>query len=246
MNIKDDAELPAYKRGYEICKNNGFCIIAMSIGNSYFNEKKIGELLPFANNHFSDLRILIADIPSIHTYQAIGYDEKTAKKKTRLAGNRLRNYCNRVIAKMSGNNLKHSIRFIDWNKEVSKNKEYQKQLKIIKELYDKHLDFKDHVHHEVKIRHEICLQCFREDSRNTTREVLQNKIKESINIESAIEEGVKYLLEELAFLLASPNIFSVNNVVYLYHMNWPIYINLIDGMYDGTIRNQLGFIETKD
>ncbi len=242
MNIKDGVKLPAYKRGYEIFKNNGFCIIAMSIGNSYFNDEKIGELLPFADNHFSDLRILIADISSIHTYKAIGYDEKTAKKKTKLAGNRLRNHCNRIIAKISDNNIK----FIDWEKEVINSKEYQKQLKIIKELYDKHSDFKDHVHNEVKIRHEICLQCFREDSRETTREVLQNKIKKSINIESAIEEGVKYLLEELAFLLASTNIFGVKNVAYLYHRNWPIYINLIDGMYDGTIRNQLGFIETKD
>jgi len=251
MRIKKGVSIPAFERGYGIVKNKGFVIVAMSIGNSYFSKEKITKLLPFVSNIFSKVRILVADTPSIHTYIAIGYDDKTAKKKTRLAGNRLKNHSHRTIQKTKETNPKADIDFVEcdfveWNKQVAKNKFFLEELKDVTNLYERHKEFKKHVHHEIKKRHEEGLSSFRRDARETTRTVLKGKLKPGIDMEKAIDKGVRYLLEELAFLLASPKIFGIKRVAYIYHRDWPIYVNLIDGNYDDKVRENLAFVKIVD
>ena len=80
---------------------------------------------------------------------------------------------------------------------------------------------------------------------DTTKEVLNGKTKENIDFEKAVKIGVKYLLEELAFVLASPLIFGVSKTAYIYHNRWPIYENLVNGKYDKKVRNDVGFFLVK-
>ena len=61
-------------------------------------------------------------------------------------------------------------------------------------------------------------------------------------MESAIDEGVFYLLKELAFLLASPKIYDSEEVTYIYHKKWQIFQNLISGLYDNHSKKQLEFL----
>ena len=86
---------------------------------------------------------------------------------------------------------------------------------------------------------------FQKDCNETTREVLNGKTKENIDFEKAVKIGVKYLLEELAFVLASPLIFDVSKTAYIYHHRWPIYENLVNGEYDKKVRNDVGFLLVK-
>ncbi|MEK6839572.1 MAG: tRNA-dependent cyclodipeptide synthase [Nanoarchaeota archaeon] len=227
MNIKRTAAAEAYQRGYKFIEKRCLVVAAMSIGNSYFSKEKIDELLPFWSSIFPIVRILIADLISVHTYKAKGYDEDKARKKTRLAGNRLKNHCLSTIQKMKAERKESNIIFVDWEKEVEHSTEYERHLSIIHKMYQEN-------------------QKFREDAKKTTLDVLKEKIEEDANIDAAMEEGVNYLLEELAFLLASPVIFGVENVAYIYHREWPIYINLIDGKYDGKVRENLAFIQIED
>ena len=234
MEIKKDVLSKATLRGYELLNNKGFVISAMSIGNSYFSNEKIDELLPFLNKHFSQTKILIAKKISVHTYKALGYDEKKARQKTKLAGNRLKNSCIRTMQKIRTQGQQVNVDFVDWENEVEHDAEYEKQLEIIKELYNRHKRLKD-----VK-------KSFYKDARDTTKNVLMAKLEDKKEIDRAIDEGVEYLLEELAFILAAPKIFNVTNVAYIYHREWPIFTKLIDGKYDKKIRKNVAFIQLEE
>lgn len=197
-------------------------IVGMSPGNSYFKQEIIEKLLRFAVSKFSKVRILIADKPAEHTYEAIGYPKNKAQRKARLGSNRFENCSKRSISKIKEENYLVDVDLIDWEAEVSLNKYFLKEYSKIKEMYEKNM-------------------IFRYDIRETTRGVLVGKLKEGLNIEEAIDEGVYYLLKELAFLCVSSKIFDVKKVTYIYHNNWKVFENLIEGKYDNKVRKDLGF-----
>tara|TARA_Y100000310_G_scaffold302122_1_gene339170 strand:- start:1134 stop:1358 length:225 start_codon:yes stop_codon:yes gene_type:complete len=74
---------------------------------------------------------------------------------------------------------------------------------------------------------------------------LEGKTKEDVDLEDAIKIGVVYLLEEIAFVLASPSIFKVSKTAYIYHNRWQIYEDLVNGKYDGKARRDIGFLLIK-
>ncbi|MBS3051188.1 MAG: tRNA-dependent cyclodipeptide synthase [Candidatus Aenigmarchaeota archaeon] len=191
-------------------------IIWMSSGNSYFKENIIREIAIFASRKFSDVVIISPDEPADHTFNAIGYNVPESKKKARLNANLLLNRARRAISGLDG-----KIIIAEW-KDVASNNAYRTEYKNIISLYNKN-------------------EIFRQDARNATKEVLTGKSKKA-DMESAIDEGVFYLLKELAFLLASPKIYDSEEVTYIYHKKWQIFQNLISGLYDNHSKKQLEFL----
>ncbi len=47
---------------------------------------------------------------------------------------------------------------------------------------------------------------------------------------------------EIAFLSASPKVFNVERVAYIYHKRWPIFENFVNGKFNGIVRTDLGFV----
>lgn len=205
-----------YENGYKVLKEKGLVIIWMSVGNSYFDKEKIQELVEYAQTFFSAIKILIPYEPAIHTYMALGYNQTKASSKARLGSNRLKNHSQKVI----GTNTK--VEIVNWSKRIANNTFYQNNLNLISELY--------------RVNQE-----FQTDAEEATKKVLMKKSDRAIS-EKDIKIGTKYLLEELAFVLSSPDIFEVQSTVYMYHRNWPIYEKLVNGEYDNKPRNNLGFL----
>ncbi len=88
---------------------------------------------------------------------------------------------------------------------------------------------------------------FNKDVRHTTKEVIINKfkgVKLIKNIEKIIDEAVLYLIEEFAFILSCPVAYNVDTVHYLYHRNWSVFENFIDGKYDLIKKPSFKFILT--
>ena len=222
-NVKLGLKGHVYDNGYSILKNKGLAIVWMSVGNSYFKKEVIDNLIKCVNDKFSKIRILIPNEPAEHTYKALGYDVKTAKKKARLNSNRMKNHTQRAIDSLS---KKSDFKIIDWDVDIIPKEEYKKSLIFVKDLYDNNADF-------------------RKDARETTEEVLKGKIKETVKMDKAIDAGVKYLIEELAFVIASPNLFKVKNTAYVYHREWPIFEKLVNGVYDSEPKKSLGFLLIK-
>lgn len=217
MKLKEVENLQGtvFENGYKVLNEKGLVIIWMSVGNSYFDKEKIEEILGYAINSFSEVKILIPYEPAIYTYLALGYDKVKASSKARLGSNRLKNHTKRVVSENK------NIEIVNWA-EVEKNKLYQESLKFITELYNTNKEFQ-------------------KDANETTQKILANKNGDNVSGDN-IEVGVEYLLEELAFVLASPDFFQVERTVYQYHRPWPIYEKLVNGLYDHQPKQNIGFL----
>ena len=213
-----------FETGYKVFEEKGLAIIWMSVGNPYFNPEVIKNIVEFCSKKFSKIRILVPFEPAQYTFQALSNDENKAKSKARLNSNRLKNHTQRVLDQIK--NKSSDIKIINWSEDILPKEEYKKSLKEIETLYSTN-------------------KLFQKDCNETTREVLNGKTKENIDFEKAVKIGVKYLLEELAFVLASPLIFDVSKTAYIYHHRWPIYENLVNGEYDKKVRNDVGFLLVK-
>ena len=210
-----------FDNGYEVLNKHGLVIIWMSVGNSYFDKEKIEEILEYADKTFSSIRILIPYEPAIYTYLALGYDKTRASSKARLGANRLTNHTKRIISDDVHFKDK-DITVLDWTREVAAMGSYQKCLMSITHLY------------ETSRRFQI-------DAEEATAEVLGKKGGMGLTAEK-IKIGVKYLLEEFAFVLSSPDLFKVDKTVYMYHRRWPIFEKFVNGEYDDKPKNNIGFI----
>lgn len=212
----------AFEIGRRVIETSGITIVGLSLGNSYYNERNIENLLAYLGRHASRIEIFIPEVPAHHTYRALGYDDCDSDRKCRLRSNGLRNRCRSILSRSA--DLGKITNELDWEKSVSIHPEYQKRLREIELLYEYNSDF-------------------RRDVRENTAAVLSHKHSQGVVNEGSIDIGAKFLLEEIAFLLASPKIFDSKNIAYVYHKDWEIFGRLIEGCYgNGFADSPIGFI----
>ena len=189
-----------------------YYVIGMSPGNSYFKEDEIKYLLKTTVERYGRVLVMIADIPAISTYIALGYPQNRARRDKALPqGNLLKNRTERAILDLGYKS--NQVRIVDWEKEVENNKEYKKSYSYINSIYESNISFE-------------------QDADETTKGVIIGSKKEIPGIAIATKIAVHYLLSEFAFMDFLPNFLGVKKVVYIYHKNWPIYENYIAGKYD--------------
>lgn len=210
-----------FQNGYDILREGGTVVVGMSLRNPYFSSREnIAGLLGFTISHFSEVNIFITSRIAVHTYEGLGYTPQRAATKARLQGNAIRN---RVIDQLSSfADGRAEVNLVDWDAGVEGHPAFKREHEYLVRLHDRLGDF----------RHEV---------RKTTAQVL------AVDVESPqVDIGVPFLLKELAFLLASPEILQVKKVGYIYHRRWPIFENLINGEYDGAARAHIGFLIVAD
>eukprot|EP00039_Didymoeca_costata_P006569 m.91418 g.91418 ORF g.91418 m.91418 type:complete len:180 (+) comp13302_c0_seq1:268-807(+) len=161
----------------------------------------------------------ISDGIAQHTFRAVGYDEKSITTKARLGGNKYRNHSRDIVESTNG------MEFVDW-KTIESHDAY---VRAHAEIYDL---FKQN-------------SAFQAEVKQVTGSILEQRIKPNVDLEEAVLEGTNYLLKEFAFLSASPEIYSVPQINFVYHREWPIYERFIEGAYNGVARKDLGFFIVK-
>lgn len=72
--------------------------------------------------------------------------------------------------------------------------------------------------------------------------VLTSSERQLVDLENAVERATHYLLSELAFMEFAPEFFDCKRVCYLYHRNWPVYEDYIQGRHDGLVKPRLDFL----
>jgi len=197
-------------------------IIGMSPGNSYFKDDEIKYLLKTAVDRYGRVAVMIADIPAISTYIALGYPENRARRDKALPqGNLLKNRTERAIVQLGY--TKDRVRIIDWENEVEPNEDYKKSYASIRELYESNKQFE-------------------QDADETTKGVIAGSKKEIKDVASATKIAVHYLLSEFAFLDFAPKFLDAEKVSYIYHKNWSVYENYIAGKYDDKSKDHVDFL----
>ncbi len=195
-------------------------IIGMSPGNSYFKDEEVSHLLKQTVEKFGQAAILVADIPAIATYLAYGYPENRARNKAIPKGNNLKNRSLRMAQEMG---IADKVRIIDWENEIEPSEAYHQIYASVRSLYDTNPEFSKAVD-------------------QTTATVLEVSGREIPNLEAATKVAVHYLLSEIAFLEFAPAFFAAEQVVYVYHRNWPVYERYVAGLYDGVPKPHLEFL----
>lgn len=203
-------------------KNDTYPIIGMSPGNSYFKDDEIKYLLKTAVDRYGKVAVMIADIPAISTYIALGYPENRARRDKALPqGNLLKNRTERAMVQLGYTG--DEVRIIDWEKEVEPNESYKKSYQYINDLYESN-------------------EQFQHDADETTKGVITGSKKEIADVNAATKIAVHYLLSEFAFLDFAPEFLDAAKVVYMYHKNWPVYESYIAGKYDGRSKETVNFM----
>jgi cyclo(L-tyrosyl-L-tyrosyl) synthase len=228
LEVKMGLDGAAFERGYQILqdKTHATLIPGMSLGNKYFSQEVIQEILEYLHNeHFGKVLIFIPDVPAIHNFIAAGMEPKKAKARARRDANALKGRCKRSIERLGGNtNINNKFIIINWEKDIATHPAYASQLLKIQQLYQSSYQFK-------------------EDIRSTTQEVLSSK-NLRVQTEDALEEAIHFLIEELSSLLVLSEIFrDEKNLCFVYHRRWPIFEKLVAGFYDGTPKTEdIGFL----
>jgi len=202
--------------------NQAYHIIGMSPGNSYFKDEEIHYLLKTIVEKFGRVAVLVADVPAISTYIALGYSENRARRDKAIPkGNALKNRVIKIMSSLGYSN--EMVKIFDWKNEVENNKDYKQKYQAVAKLYKNNKEF-------------------RESANRTTRQVLEGSNKNIKNIEEATNIAVHYLLSEISFLEFAPIYLNVKKVVYTYHKNWRVYEDYISGRFDGVPKHHLDFL----
>jgi tRNA-dependent cyclodipeptide synthase len=205
-----------------VLDERGTALVWMSAGNSYFKENVIKRILNFTGANFNNVLVMAPDEPAEHTFRALGYTGNDIKKKARINAKLLQNRARRIVTSYN-QTFRSKFHVVEWIDEIMSNNVYRESLKEITKLFNSNLEF-------------------RKDALSTTKKVLDGKTSERTMMPNASEEGVNYLLKELAFVVASPVMFKSKKVTYVYHHEWPIFQKLITGEYDGIRRENCGFL----
>jgi len=116
-------------------RNDTYPIIGMSPGNSYFSEENIKYLLDVLLSEYEEVTVMIADIPAIQTYVALGYPENRAKTDKAIRNSN--NIKNRVRKVIEANDVfSGRIKILDWAEEVEPNEGYQAKYLEVQNIYN--------------------------------------------------------------------------------------------------------------
>ena len=166
--------------------------------------------------------MFIPDIISEHNYRAVG--SNNPEKSARVKANRLRN---KIKALFQSKQIDADMfSYVDWKADVETCPQYQDTLDEVRTLY--------------KTNHK-----FHTDVFETTQMALESMVAgrgqhQTQNIDT--EEGVNYLIKELAFFASLPEIFTkFSSYTFVYHAEWPVLTKFLAGMYDGITRPCLNF-----
>lgn len=193
----------------------------MSPGNSYFKDEVVRELLKKVVDVYGRAAILIADVPAVSTYVALGYPQNRAwRDKALPQGNNLRNRVLRAMKDLGYTDA--HVRIIDWQNEIEDNSQYKYKYDQVTKLYATNSIFK------------IAADA-------ATKTALESFGKEIINIEQAIKIAVQYLISEIAFMEYAPAYLGIKKVTYIYHKGWTVFESYIKGEFDGVAKPYLGF-----
>jgi tRNA-dependent cyclodipeptide synthase len=217
---------------------NVLTVIGISPRNPHFTKENIGLTLDAVLRKNASAHIFIPEVIDAHNYLAYGYSEAEALKKAHLLGQHFKKIVRELCADRrytcadTGRSTAQ-VRIIDWRKEVEAAPLYIYNLAEMKGLYKPDAGFRRDVRrdslHSLQSR-------MNHDKSGKTRDCV-----EKTGIDKCVDQAVNYILSELAFIDAAPEVFNGHRVIYVYHKEWKVFENLITGAYDNRPRPKLGF-----
>ncbi|XP_068701931.1 cyclo(L-leucyl-L-leucyl) synthase-like [Montipora capricornis] len=208
-------------------------LLGISPGNPYYYRSDVLErLFDFAKQSADKVLVFIPDKILEHNFRAVG--SKNPERSAHVKANRLRNKCDAAIKSSGFSEASYS--YIRWMEEVETCPKYLEAYRRLQQLYQANEGFRT----EISRSTEMALRCLQ----NGREKAVESSNKENEDGNALdLQEGEKYLLKELAFLEAVPNIYeSCQEFVLVYHRSWPVLEKYMNGAYDDKVKPFLGFV----
>jgi cyclo(L-tyrosyl-L-tyrosyl) synthase len=181
--------LKPFERKEHIC-------FGVSPFNSLFSQEYLEGLVIWAQDNFKSFHFFLPDEPTIHTLEALGYNQEEAKKKMRKQINWLKNKIHKAL---ESKELMVNDHLLDW-KTLDLNEDFRKELNNIYQLFDGNTEFRNQ-----------CLE--------SSRWVLQNKMQEGKVTDKCLLKAVKYFLSEVPIFAATNKIIGSETSIFCYHQS---------------------------
>ncbi|WP_322972948.1 MULTISPECIES: tRNA-dependent cyclodipeptide synthase [Streptomycetaceae] len=183
-----------------VVHNRDHVVLGVSPGNSYFRTSLLTELLVWLTEGFRRIDVVIPDTALTHTYEALGYTPQRASVKVRGETNVLRNRVLRAWHDAGGRRPADGHHMMS---DLAGHPVYQRVLAQC----------------EAALRVDAGL---RRTCRAMSREALLARRPDQEPGPAQIDQGVRYLVEELPFFVASADIFEVGSSLCFYHRRIPL------------------------
>ncbi|PHS58280.1 MAG: hypothetical protein COB17_03400 [Sulfurimonas sp.] len=193
----------------ELYQKKELALIGISLGNSYFNEKRLKLIISGFAKNFKKVAILLADDLAMHNYLAVGYSESKARKKIKKNSNFATNRINKIIEDLGDG---YDVKFYKW-KDIESFSKFKDSLKLIETIYESDNEFSKEIN-------------------NLTLKVIRSYTSNELNEIEVINEAKWYLLKELAFADCASDFFN-SSLLTCYYTDISIYRKILNNEFKG-------------
>jgi len=219
---------PAHLKGWELVQKRELMTVGVSLGNRYFSKDRLEVILLGMASYFEEVLIIVPDLPALHTYRALGYDEYHAMEKVKKHRHEIER-CHRRVSEQAHFYLgKENISVLMWSDAFAQQEYYYQQAyDRAMEIYRNNFEFKESIMH------------------NTERYILarleEQNVQQLGGIRKIVEKAARYLIEEMAF----HELFSAilgREPIASYYRDLELITNHINGNYGNPQNKHLGWI----
>lgn len=218
---------PVHLKGWELVKKRELITMGISLGNGYFNRERLEVILNGMANYFKDVIVIFPDLPVLHTYRALGYDEHYALERMKKHMKDKRGICKQISGQVLKSSGRNNIQFITWSDDVVNQKCYQEARERSIHLYNEDMEFRESV------------------LRNTERYILARLGEQDIHqlggMKKMVESAAYYLIEELAFHEVLHLILNKIPTI-SYYRELELISNYVNGKYNNLCNNNIGMV----
>lgn len=198
-------------------------LIGISPFNSRFSDDYIDRLVGWAASEFSEIAVLLAGVEAANLLEAIGTPRIKAERKVRHAVSRNRNSAERAL-RSHRRDTSQIFTFSDF----SENLVYRSLRAEVEDAFRNQSDFRA-----------ACLEMSRAALLGRTRGINQPNY---VPTENALAIAVEYVIAELPFFLAAPEIIGVEESLLAYHRPWALGEKVFKGAFGLQVHRNHGYL----
>jgi len=217
---------PAHLKGWELVQKRGLMTVGISIGNGYFNKERLEVILMGMANYFAEVLIIIPDLPTLHSYLALGYDEHHAMERVKKHRQDISRCCRQISEQAESVFAKKNVNILTWSDHLFPKDYYRSAYDRAVAIYNSDDGFKESI------------------LRNTERYILARlegqDVQQLGGMRKIVEKAALYLVEEMAFHEMFHSIFG-KDVIASYYKGLELIPDYISGFYGNPQNCRAGF-----
>ncbi|MEZ5671955.1 MAG: tRNA-dependent cyclodipeptide synthase [Thiotrichaceae bacterium] len=178
-------------------------------------------------NYFKEVVVIVPDLPALHTYRALGYNEHDAMEKVKNHRQGVERCYRRVSEQVLLNFGRQNIKILMWGDDFTQEKYYQQACDRAFEIYRNNPEFSKTILHNTE--HYILARL---EGQN---------VQQLGGMKNIAKKAAHYLIEEMAFHEQLHIVLGREPIV-SYYRELELGINYINGDYDNLQNEHVGYV----